>query len=164
MFKKYFFIGCCLFFSFFHAQAQTLRSNAGASSYENSVGLTLDFGTNGLGAGPGIKHFFTEHDAGEVNLLFYEDAFSIVPLYEYHGDIENADGLKWYLGLGPQVSFYTGKGSAPTLIAARILGGLDYKVPNIPINLAFDWRPMLRLNEGTKFIPARFAFALRFAF
>lgn len=143
-------------------RAQTIsKQNEGTGLYTNGVGLTVDVGSTYVtGAGLGFKHFFSPHDAAEVNLLFYNNVVSLGAYYEYHGQIQNATGLQWYAGLGPQVFF--GKGE--TDLAARALAGLDYKIPTVPLDFSFDWRPMLTLTNGTEFVAARFGFGIRFAF
>ncbi len=144
-------------------QAQTRNSgtNGSGSNYQNAIGLAVDFGsTLQTGAGIGFKHFFSEQDAGEVNLLFYNNTTSLAAYYEYHGLIQNAAGLKWYIGLGPQIFF----GNNSTAFGGRFLGGLDYKIPNVPINFSFDWRPLISFTGGTEFYGARFGLGVRFAF
>lgn len=165
MIKKILFAGAFSILVFtFSVQAQSQKSsgnNTGSSDYKNAVGLTVDLGSTIVtGAGVGFKHFFSEHDAAEVNLLFYNNVFSLGAYYEYHGLIQNADGLKWYAGMGPQVFF----GQGATDLAARALIGLDYKIPTVPLDFSFDWRPALSLTNGTEFIAARFGIGLRFAF
>jgi hypothetical protein len=144
-----------------NAQAQAPRQGGSLTAdYKKAVGLGLDLGSGGTGAGLGLKHFFTANGAVEANLLFFDDVFSLGAFYEYHGPIQNAPGLKWYLGLGPQLFFYQGA----TDIAARVPVGLDYKIPTVPLDFSFDWRPYYRFNDNSEFIAARFGVGIRFAF
>ena len=137
------------------------QSQTSGDGYKNSVGLALDFGSTLVtGAGVGAKHFFTTHDAAEVNLLFYNNAFSIGAYYEYHGQIQNAPGLMWYFGLGPQGFF----GNQSSAFGARALAGLDYKIPAVPLDFSFDWRPLVSITGGADFMAARFGLGVRFAF
>lgn len=155
MFKKMLFIAALMIFCI---NLQTNAQSQKGSSYDNAVGLGLDFGTGVTGAGGSFKHFFNTNSAGEVDLMFYNDLVSLGAFYEYHGTIKNAAGLKWYFGLGPQ--FFFAKGN--TNIAARIPIGLDYKIPNVPLVFTFDWRPYYRFNNGSDFIAARFGLGIRF--
>lgn len=150
---KYFFITVLLFFS---AQAYSQKGG----DYQNAVGLSVDFGTGITGAGIGFKHFFNDNDAVEAGLVFFNNTPALGAYYQYNGEIENADGLKWYFGMGPQ--FFFGKGA--TDIAARAMAGLDFRIPNVPLNISFDWRPYFRFNHGSEFIAARFGLGVRFAF
>jgi len=150
-----------MFLFTYNVQAQTQNSGSiNTPGYQNAVGLGIDFGTGGTGAGIALKHFFSSHGAGEANLLFYNSTVSLGAFYEYHGFIQNAEGLKWYFGLGPQ--FFFNKGG--TTIAARIPIGLDYKIPQVPLNFSFDWRPYYRFNHNSEFIAARFGVGVRFTF
>lgn len=85
-------------------------------------------------------------------------------LYEYHGDIAGAAGLKWYVGGGGIVAFGTEKNAGnDVLFGLRGNLGLDYKIPGAPINLAFDIDPTFILVPTTNFdFGAGLAF--RFAF
>lgn len=137
-----------------HSQAQK------GGNYQNAIGLSVDFGTGSTGAGIGFKHFFNDNDAVEAGLIFFDNTPALGAYYQYNGEIENADGLKWYFGMGPQFFF----GNGTTDIAARAMGGLDFKIPNVPLNFAIDWRPYFRFNNYSEFIAARFGLGVRFAF
>lgn len=161
MTSKSFFISILSILVFsFGTQAQS-KNNSGISGYKNAVGLTMDFGSIYVtGAGAGLKHFFSETDAAEINLLFYNNTFSLGAYYEYNGMIQNAEGLKWYIGLGPQLFL----ANRETDVAARVPIGLDYKIANVPLDFFFDWRPSVMLTHGTTFTAARFGAGIRFAF
>ena len=54
-----------------------------------------------------LKHFFNGgNNAGELIGYFYKDGFRLTGLYEIHGDINGAPGLKWYVGPGAHIGFY----------------------------------------------------------
>ena len=63
-------------------------------------------------------------------------------LYELHYDIGGLDGLKWYVGPGAHISFYSEKnyGGASYIGLDGVLG-LDYKIGKAPLNLSIDWQP-----------------------
>jgi hypothetical protein len=131
------------------------------SSYENAVGMRVEFGSNyGTWAGLSGKHFFNENVAGEMMILFGDHVTLLEPELQYHGEIANAEGLKWVLGFGPGFAF--GNGTSDVLL--RPLAGLDYKIADVPINFTFDWRPAFVLTHGTDFNAARFGLAVRYAF
>ncbi|MBE7177831.1 MAG: hypothetical protein INR69_15600 [Mucilaginibacter polytrichastri] len=139
--------------------------DASAQSYENAVGLRVEFGTGSAGVGPNFKHFFSEHDAIDASLLFYEGAIAIGGEYQYHLPVTGADGLAGYFGLGPQIGFATGKYSSDDVaIAISPVAGLDYKIPGAPIAVAFDWRPRFLVTPDTEFTAARFGLTARFTF
>jgi len=153
---------CALFLSialsFVFAQQASAQKG---SSYENAVGMRVEFGSKyGTWAGLSGKHFFNENVAGEMMILFGDHVTLLEPELQYHGDIANADGLKWVLGFGPGFAF--GNGTSDVLL--RPLAGLDYKIADVPINFTFDWRPAFVLTHDTDFNAARFGLAVRYAF
>ncbi|MCD8740427.1 hypothetical protein LT679_07415 [Mucilaginibacter roseus] len=130
------------------------------SSYKTGLGLGIDFGDGSTLVGPSVKHFFNGHDVIQGDLLFGNDATWIGGFYQYHQAFREATALKWYLGIGPQVALYDG-GSTFFL---RPTGGLDYKIPTAPLSLTFDWRPAIRLSDGSDFEAARFGLGFRYTF
>ena len=133
-------------------------------NYSTSVGLGIDFGSDfGTLVGVSAKHFFSAHDAGQAELQFGSDVVAIGLEYLYHGDIQNAAGLKWYAGLGPQVAFSTSSGGGTDLLFRPMIG-LDYKINQVPLSFSFDWRPAFVATHGTAFDAARFGLGFRYAF
>lgn len=124
------------------------------------AGLLIDVG-DGTAVGPHIKHFFTNNNALEGSVLFGTGVTTIQAMYGYHADITGADGLKWYVGAGPAISFGNGGGS---LFSLAPMLGLDYKIGAAPLALSADWRPRFYVSNGTSFEAARFALGLRFTF
>ncbi|MGZ3848490.1 MAG: hypothetical protein ACXVKI_05145 [Flavisolibacter sp.] len=138
----------------------------GGDSYKTALGMHIDFGSGGTWVGPAVKHFFDEKNAGEAQLLFASGAVVLGVEYQYNAAIQNAPGLKWYVGLGPAIAFGTGENSGTDLYF-RPLVGLDYKINNVPLNFAFDWRPTFRAthsSDGGQFTAARFGLGFRYAF
>lgn len=130
------------------------------SSYDNAVGMRVEFGSKyGTFAGISGKHFFNENVAGEGMILFGDHVTLIEPELQYHGDIQNAAGLRWLIGAGPGFAF----GNGTTDVMIRPVVGLDYKIMDVPINFGFDWRPAFVLTHGTDFNAARFGFVVRYA-
>ena len=156
--KKHCALFLCMALSLVFAQQASAQKG---SSYENAVGMRVEFGSNyGTWAGLSGKHFFNENVAGEMMILFGDHVTLLEPELQYHGDIANAEGLKWVLGFGPGFAF--GNGTSDVLL--RPLAGLDYKIADVPINFTFDWRPAFVLTHGTDFNAARFGLAVRYAF
>lgn len=143
-------------------QQTSVAQKAGeGSSYTNAVGLGLDLGSDfSTLAGISGKHFFNENVAGGVELLFGNNIVLLQPEVQYHGAIANAEGLKWYIGFGTGFAFGTGYSD----VLLRPMVGLDYKINQVPIDFAFDWRPSFIVTHGSHFTPARFGLALRYAF
>jgi hypothetical protein len=135
------------------------------SGYKNSLGLGIDFGDGSTLVGPNYKHFFNGRDAVQADVLFGNDAVWLGGYYQYHQSFPDANSLKWYLGVGPQLAFLDNDyGDNSTFVFLRPMVGLDFKVPGAPIAMNFDWRPMWQLNNDSDFEPARFGLSFRFTF
>jgi hypothetical protein len=146
------------------AVAQRRTTSGGGSSYTTALGLGIDFGDGSTLVGPSIKHFFTTNNVGKAEVLFGDHTTMLSLYYQYHGPIQNAAGLKWTLGLGGSASFYHFRGYNVTDFAFRPTAGLDYKIPNVPLQFEFDWRPAITVTHGSDFNAARFGFGFRYTF
>ncbi|HEY9561117.1 MAG TPA: hypothetical protein VIR29_10070 [Anseongella sp.] len=136
-------------------------AQSGGTEYSTAIGLRvgdIDF----RGVGITGKHFFSENNVGEAIFTFYDHAFYISALYEYHKDIPNAAGLKWLVGLGPFIGIPDGGGDAGFGISPII--GLDYKINDVPLNLGIDWRPHFLFSPVSDFEASSLGFSIRYAF
>lgn len=137
----------------FTAQAQNI-----GSSYTTAIGIKGYAGAGGVG-GLNIKHFFNGNNAVEGSILFRQNFFAFEGIYEWHGSINGAPGLRWYAGPGAWLGA-TGNGKDNDLyMAAKGTLGLDYKISGAPVNVALDVNPHLRLTQNSDFdFYAGFAF------
>jgi hypothetical protein len=154
------------------AQRRSTRSSSagGGANYTNAAGIRLDFGDGTLFGFSG-KHFFSEHAAGELALMFGSGtSIAIEGDFQYHVPIQSAAGLQWYAGVGLLAQFLksynTGFGSfgGGTFVGIRPMAGLDYKLEATPLNFSFDWRPIIGISQGGGFTAARFGLAARYTF
>ncbi|MDR0792968.1 MAG: hypothetical protein LBE82_06645 [Chitinophagaceae bacterium] len=146
--------------SFAQRYSSNSRSHSGGGSdYDNGVGLFVDFGNGGTFVGPHLKHYYNANNALQGMILFGNGRTLIGAEYSYNQPIPNAYGLKWNLGIGPQLAF---GGGADVLL--RPMVGLEYKVTATPVAFGLDWRPMWTLTHGSGFEAARFGLALKFTF
>jgi hypothetical protein len=158
--KKIFLAACIVIasFSFQQLNAQTL-----GSSYKTAIGAKGYFGDGSIG-GFNIKHFLTASNALEGSLLFKKHIFAVEGVYEWHGPIAGAPGLKWYVGPGAQLGFYDRDYyNDATYFAVKGALGLDIKFRGAPINMAFDINPVFTLTPDTDF-NFNAGLAFRFAF
>ena len=102
-----------------HAQS---RSSSG-TDYQTALGVKI-----WDGAGITLKHFITGDRAVEGIGYFYNRGFRLTGLYEIHGDITGADGLKWYVGPGAHLGFYNDKydNDGKFMLGVDGVLGLDY--------------------------------------
>jgi hypothetical protein len=95
-----------------------------------------------------LKHFLTGNHALEGIGYFYNYGTRITGLYEIYGDINNAPGLRWYIGPGAHVGFYNTKYGGGSSAGVDGVLGLDYKVTNAPLNLSLDWQPSFEFGDN----------------
>ena len=135
------------------------QSNVGSSDYKTALGVKFYPGAISL------KHFVSDKTALEGIAYFWNRGSRITGLYEIHGDLENAGGLKWYIGPGAHVGFYSNKYYAGgTYIGLDGVIGLDYKIKSAPINLSLDWQPSFEFGDGAGFSGNWGGLAIRYVF
>lgn len=149
-----------LFFAIIIACSYTSQAQSMGRSYKNALGVKF-----WDGGGVSFKTFMNKTNALEFIGYFYKNGTRITGLYEIHGNIEGAPGLKWYIGPGAHIGFYNKKyydGNAVAGIDGVL--GLDYKINNAPINMSLDWQPSFEFGDNRGFIGNWGGFAIRYAF
>lgn len=129
------------------------------TTYKTAIGVKV-----WNGGGITFKSFVQPEQAVELVAYFYKNGTRITGLYEFHGNIQNAQGLKWYAGPGVHLGFYDNKGVEGNNTFAGIDGvlGLDLKIKQAPINLALDWQPSFEFGENRGFVGSWGGFAIRY--
>lgn len=133
------------------------------SSYQTALGLKFYPGAFS------IKHFPQPKKALEGLVYFWNYGFRFTGLYEIHGNIEGAAGLKWYIGPGAHMGVwnkdwkdrYPGRDNGVAIGLDGVLG-LDYKISGAPINLSIDWQPSFNIIGYTYFESGWGGFAVRY--
>lgn len=160
------FVGTLAFlFSLNVLQAQSRSTNS--SSYRTALGVKV-----WDGGGITLKHFFNGNNAGELIGYFWSHGFRLTGLYEIHGNISGASGLKWYVGPGIHVGFYNSRYyyreyyyvEGHTAIGIDGVIGLDYKFNHAPINLSLDWQPSFEFGDHTGFYGSWGGLGIRYTF
>lgn len=118
-----------------------------------------------------IKHFTKSNVAIEGLGYFWNYGSRITGLYEFHGNVNGAPGLKWYAGPGAHIGFWNDKwkneySNRDNGVAIGIDGvlGLDYKINGAPINLSIDWQPSFNLIGYNYFEGGWGGLAMRYTF
>ncbi len=157
--KNKLFLSVCLIvaLNFLILNSASAQKSSG-SDYSTGLGIRLDLGNGGTYVGPAVKHFFSSNSAGEASVLFGNSTTLIGAEYSYNSAINGAAGLKWNIGIGPQFALYNGGSD----VLIRPFAGLEFKIPEAPIDLGFDWRPAITLTHGSDFEAGRFGLAFRF--
>ncbi|MEI9913023.1 MAG: hypothetical protein WDO71_27370 [Bacteroidota bacterium] len=131
-------VSAAAFFMVLVSQAQSKSINS--SSYKTALGVKV-----WDGAGISLKHFFDGKNAGELIGYFWNQGARFTGLYEIHGDITGAQGLKWYIGPGAHIGFYNTKYGDGGFVGIDGVIGLDYKFNAAPINISMTGNPPLSL-------------------
>ncbi len=150
--KQFFLLMACCIGSIHFVKAQ---------AYKTAAGAQFDFGSGIKWFGVGARHFFTEHDAVEAEVVFGDPSKVIQVFYQYHLPIPSAENLNAYFGAGPTLQFYTGGSD----FYIRPMAGLDYKLTDIPLAISFDWRPFIYLGKtygGSRFTAGGFGIGAKY--
>ena len=131
------------------------------TSYKTALGVKV-----WDGAGISFKTFVTPQNAVEFIGYFWKQGTRVTGLYEIHGNIEGARGLRWYVGPGAHLGFYNKKYYADNSVVAGIDGvlGLDYKINKAPINISLDWQPSFEFADGRGFSGSWGGLGIRYTF
>ena len=141
--------------------ASTVSAQSMGRSYKTALGVKV-----WDGAGISFKTFVAPNNALELIGYFYRHGSRVTGLYEIHGNIADAPGLKWYIGPGAHLGFYNKDYYKGDNIVAGVDGvlGLDYKINRAPINLSIDWQPSFEFADGRGFAGSWGGLGIRYTF
>ncbi len=159
---KSIFITAVILLSFNYLQAQAM-----GREYRTAIGVKV-----WDGGGLSVKHFVNDKAALEGIAYMWNEGFRLTGLYEFHGDIGGAPGLKWYIGPGAHLGFYDhgnnhdnyNDGDGGTYFGIDGVLGLDFKFNKAPINVSLDWQPVFEFGEGRGFYGNWGGLGIRYAF
>jgi hypothetical protein len=120
----------------------SVNAQNNSADYKSAIGVKF------YPTGVTFKQFTSGKTALEALGYFFNYGARITGLYEIYGNINNAGGLKWYVGPGLHVGFYNNKYGGKTTIGIDGVLGLDYKITSAPINLSVDWQPSLEFGNA----------------
>lgn len=151
------------FIIFLTMSSSSILAQATGSDYKTAIGVK--FYPTALT----VKHFLSNDRAIEGLAYFYNYGFRVTGLYEFHGDINDVAGLKWYAGPGAHIGIwndawarrYANRSSGIALGIDGVLG-LDYKISGIPINLSLDWQPSFNIISYSVFEPGWGGLGIRY--
>lgn len=142
---------------FFFALALLLSlmaTSLNAQEYRTAIGARLGFPFSAS-----FKHFISDPGAVELFAGFrgwtYYRWFNVGGMYQHHMPIESVAGLKWYVGGGASIYFWSyddvwlgSSQYSSTTFGVMGVVGLDYKFADIPLNLSVDWVPTFFIGDG----------------
>jgi hypothetical protein len=161
-------IAAVLFILAFSLTAQAQSRTTNSTSYKTALGVKV-----WDGGGISLKHFFNNRNAGELIGYFWRHGFRLTGLYEIHGPISGAPGLKWYIGPGLHVGTYNDHHyhnhrddhhHSHASVGIDGVLGLDYKINRAPINLSLDWQPSFEFADGHGFNGSWGGLGIRYTF
>jgi hypothetical protein len=88
-------------------------------------------------------------------LITFSDPFALGLLVEQHKPF--VTNLKFFYGGGVYAGF-----SGDRRVGLQGVIGLDYKIPNLPINFSIDWKPELTVANEFSFEPQALGVTARF--
>lgn len=135
-----------------------VKQQATAQNYRLALGIRMSNSTPTINTSFSGKYFITERSAVE-GLVSFGSRFGMGALLELHQPLA-AEGLTWFYGAGAYVGFQ----DHDTYLGPTGVLGLDYKFPNVPVNLSLDWKPELDIIPDINFVPDAFALTVRFTF
>lgn len=127
--------------------------------YKNAVGIRLGPNSPAISPGFTIKRFLDEKHAVE-GIVGVNNGIGICALYEWHFPIAAVEHLQWFAGAGAYAAYR----SSTSYIGGAGIVGVDYKFPEIPLNISVDWKPELNLIESVGFEASGVGFSARFTF
>ena len=120
------------------------------SAYKHAIG-----GRFGVANGVTYKTFVKSNAALDFILNFQSRGdysyFRLTGLYEVHGPIADAGGLRYYYGGGGtlgSVKHRKYSDNNDLLVSIDGVLGLDYKLNDAPINVSLDWKPALVISPS----------------
>lgn len=119
----------------------TAQSNIASQDYKTAFGVKFYPGA------VTIKHFLNDKTGIEGLSYFWTRGARVTGLYEFHWNIPNATGLKWYAGPGAHVGFNKAKFGGGSTLGVDGVIGMDYKFKGAPINLSLDWQPSFEFGN-----------------
>ena len=132
-------------------------NSVNAQEYRSALGIRLSTSPAVVNNSVSFKYFTSETLALEA-LLSFSDPLAVGILIEKHRPL-STEGLQWFYGGGGYVGF-----GSNTNVGGMGIIGLDYKFPNVPLNLSLDWKPELNIISDINFEPAAIGFSARFTF
>ncbi len=134
-----------------------------AQDYENAIGFRA-----GLSNGITFKHFITTNDAAEGILSTRWGGFNLTGLFERHTTAFDTDGLYFFYGGGAHLGSFNNSwfldNSSHIVIGIDGILGLEYVLPDLPLNASLDWKPGFNLIGYTGFWGDELALSVRYTF
>jgi hypothetical protein len=123
-----------------------------AQTYKHAIGLR-----GGEPSGVTFKSFLNHNNAIEAiaGWGYGFDNFLLTGLYEFEKPTGWAPNLDWYIGFGAHLGFWNQSQAdyyeSGIVLGADVVGGLEYTLDDIPLNMAIDLIPSFDIIGGNWF-------------
>jgi len=132
----------------------TISASLKAQDYKGALGVRFSSKAALVNTSISLKYFFDEKIAAE-GLITPDDPFALGLLIEWHQPM--LTNFKYFYGGGVYAGF-----SGDRRVGLHGIIGLDYKIPNIPLNFSIDWKPELTVAKEFSFEPQALGVSARF--
>ncbi|WP_379089987.1 hypothetical protein [Pedobacter sp. UC225_65] len=143
------------------------NANGVTANYKVAIGLKFIYGISATG-----KVFLTDKHALE-GIVRYNGAgglgsnIAFTALYEYHNNIKEVEGLRWFIGGGGHVNHFSWKDSnidGVTSFGISGVVGLEYKIKTLPFAISADWVPGYMLSPSSGFSAENGGIGIKYTF
>ena len=132
-----------------------------SAQYKSAVGLRLG-NASGITAKMGLGNRVSME--GQLTTRWKGVNFTVLAEITY--ELPDTRGLAWYYGAGANIGFWDDQDIAEQntklFVGADGILGMEYTFPDIPLNLALDWKPYLNILSRTHFVWDEFALSIRY--
>lgn len=145
----------------------TMGAIAQRGQLEYALGLRA-----GSGIGVTMQYFKTDEHVFEGFIMNQNKAYNITGLYQFHQQIYDVKGMKWYVGFGGHVNMFPDTRQIPDQYAtagrSNFVPGLDgmvglaYYFRYMPLQLTVDWKPEYNFVMGRKWYFFNSAISIRY--
>ncbi|BAV08232.1 hypothetical protein SAMN05421788_11233 [Filimonas lacunae] len=141
-----------------------LQARAQDAHYDQALGLKFPGGLSVT-----WKKFLNPTQNIEAQATFWQKGFRVGGLYEFtFYTFDEVPGLAAFAGPGAHIGFWKNKYKPESNSSAEFgidgILGLDYKIPDLPINISLDWQPSIILAGSEGFTPNFGGIAIRYTF
>lgn len=132
----------------------TFSNNLRAQEYGNAIGIKL-----GTYNGITYKLFLNQETAIEAGFTFGNNTLGFTGSYQKFFPVKEVPHLNWFLGGGGHLIFVSGHNyiwndydhNNNIALGVNGVAGVEYKFPNIPINIGAEVGPYINLANETMF-------------
>jgi uncharacterized protein YxeA len=131
-------------------KSSSVNYSSSSYNYKNAIGIKT--------LGISFKKFVKPNKAIELVASYWGYRSTLAFSYQFHNNIGNSPGFKWYIGPAAYVGMYdygynnTINANINTensfLVGAGGIIGLDYKFKGSPFNISLDWQPSVEFILG----------------